>query len=56
MNKFFKSLWNETSGTYVAASEIATASGRKTASSRAARKMPKRGGQSASGARAAYCI
>ena len=44
MNNFFKSLWNETSGTYVAASEIATASGRKTASSRAARKMPKRGG------------
>jgi hypothetical protein len=41
---FFKSLWNETSGTYVAASEIATASGRKTASTRAARKMPRRGG------------
>jgi hypothetical protein len=32
MNNFFKSLWNETSGTYVAASEIATAGGRKTAS------------------------
>ena len=44
MNKFFKSLWNESSGTYVAASEIATASGRKTASTRAARKMPRRGG------------
>ncbi len=44
MNNFFKSLWNETSGTYVAASEISTASGRKTASTRAARKMPRRGG------------
>ncbi|MCK5714792.1 MAG: ESPR domain-containing protein, partial [Nitrosomonadaceae bacterium] len=44
MNNFFKSLWNETSGTYVAASEIATSGGRKTASTRAARKMPRRGG------------
>jgi hypothetical protein len=44
MNNFFKSLWNESSGTYVAASEIATAGGRKTASTRAARKMPRRGG------------
>ncbi len=44
MNNFFKSLWNETSGTYVAASEIATAGGCKTASTRAARKMPRRGG------------
>ncbi len=44
MNKFFKSLWNETSGTYVAASEITTAGGRKTASTRAARKKPRRGG------------
>ncbi len=44
MNKTFKSVWNESSGTYVAASEDTTASGRKTGSSRAARKMPRRGG------------
>ncbi|TFG38307.1 MAG: DUF4347 domain-containing protein, partial [Candidatus Aminicenantes bacterium] len=44
MNKFFKSLWNETSGTYVAASEIATAGGRNTGSTRAGRKMPRRVG------------
>ncbi len=44
MNKFFKSLWNETSGTYVAASEIAKDDGGRTSSTRAARKMPRRGG------------
>jgi len=44
MNKTFKSLWNESSGTYVAASEDTTASGRKTSSTRVGRRMPRRGG------------
>ncbi|MGV7235716.1 MAG: DUF4347 domain-containing protein, partial [Nitrosomonadaceae bacterium] len=43
MNKTFKSVWNESSGTYVAASEDTTASGRKTSSTRAGRRMPRRG-------------
>ncbi|MEE8150943.1 MAG: DUF4347 domain-containing protein, partial [Nitrosomonadaceae bacterium] len=42
MNKTFKSLWNETSGTYVAAPEETTASGRKTSSTRARKRMPSR--------------
>ena len=44
MNKTFKSVWNESSGTYVAASEDTTASGRKTSSTRVGRKMPRRKG------------
>jgi len=44
MNKTFKSVWNESSGTYVAASENTTARGRKTSSTRAGRRMPRRGG------------
>jgi hypothetical protein len=45
MNKTFKSVWNESSGTYVAASEdTTTAGGRKTSSTRAGRRMPRRGG------------
>jgi filamentous hemagglutinin family protein len=36
MNRIYKSIWNEASGTFVAASEIASSSGRKTSSATAA--------------------
>jgi large repetitive protein len=42
MNKSYKSIWNETLGTYVAASEAATAGGRKVSSGRKARRAPER--------------
>lgn len=35
MNKSYKSVWNETTGTYVAASETAKARGKKTSSGKA---------------------
>ena len=44
MNKTFKSVWNESSGTYIAASEDTLVKGRKTSSTRAGRRMPRRGG------------
>ena len=44
MNKSYKSIWNETLGTYVAAAETAVSSGRKTSSSRRARRVPARDG------------
>ena len=42
MNKTYKSIWNETLGTYVAAAETAAASGRKTSPGRKARRVPAR--------------
>src|SRR5690606_450829 len=42
MNKTYKSIWNETLGTYVAASETATSAGRKTTSTRRSRRAPAR--------------
>src|SRR5690606_21014567 len=42
MNKTYKSIWNETLGTYVAASETATSAGRKTTSTRRSRRAPTR--------------
>ena len=42
MNKSYKSIWNESLGTYVAASEIATSGGRKVSSARKARRAPER--------------
>ena len=44
MNKTFKSVWNESLGTYVAASEDTAANGRKASSTRAGRRAPRRGG------------
>ncbi len=44
MNKSYKSIWNETLGTYVAAAETAVSSGRKTSSRRRARRVPARDG------------
>ncbi|MFC3686650.1 DUF4347 domain-containing protein, partial [Hydrogenophaga luteola] len=42
MNKSYKSIWNESLGTYVAASEAATSGGRKVSSGRKARRAPER--------------
>ncbi|MEZ5703348.1 MAG: DUF4347 domain-containing protein [Burkholderiaceae bacterium] len=42
MNKSYKSIWNETLGTYVAAAETASAGGRKSSTSRKARRQPER--------------
>ncbi|WP_234265238.1 DUF4347 domain-containing protein, partial [Hydrogenophaga sp. NFH-34] len=42
MNKSYKSIWNETLGTYVAAAEVASSSGRKVSSGRRARRAPAR--------------
>ena len=42
MNKSYKSIWNEALGTYVAAAETASTSGRKSSSSRKARRAPVR--------------
>ncbi|MDG5978460.1 hypothetical protein H010_24629, partial [Hydrogenophaga taeniospiralis CCUG 15921] len=42
MNKSYKSIWNETLGTYVAAAETAAATGRKTSPGRKARRVPAR--------------
>src|SRR3990167_4541776 len=42
MNKTYKSIWNETLGTYVAAAETAAVSGRKTSPGRKARRVPAR--------------
>lgn len=42
MNKSYKSIWNESLGTYVAASEAATSSGRKVSSARKSRRAPER--------------
>ena len=42
MNKSYKSIWNESLGTYVAASEAATSSGRKVSSARKSRRSPER--------------
>ena len=42
MNKSYKSIWNETLGTYVAASEVATSGGRRVSSGRKARRAPER--------------
>jgi large repetitive protein len=42
MNKSYKSIWNETLGTYVAAAETSTASGRKVSSARRSRRAPER--------------
>ena len=42
MNKSYKSIWNETLGTYVAAAETSTSSGRKVSSARKSRRAPER--------------
>ena len=42
MNKSYKSIWNESLGTYVAASEIAVSGGRKVSSARKSRRAPER--------------
>ncbi|HMP11122.1 DUF4347 domain-containing protein, partial [Hydrogenophaga sp.] len=42
MNKTYKSIWNEALGTYVAAAEVASSGGRKTSSTRKARRAPLR--------------
>ncbi len=42
MNKSYKSIWNEALGTYVAAAETATTGGRKSSSTRKARRQPDR--------------
>ena len=42
MNKSYKSIWNESLGTYVAASEAVTSGGRKVSSGRKARRAPER--------------
>ncbi|HEY9095298.1 MAG TPA: ESPR domain-containing protein, partial [Hydrogenophaga sp.] len=44
MNAVYKSIWNESLGTYVAAAESAAPSGRRTSSVRQARRQPMRGG------------
>ncbi|MEZ5663984.1 MAG: Ig-like domain-containing protein [Burkholderiaceae bacterium] len=42
MNKTYKSVWNESLGTYVAAAEVTTSGGRRTSSARQARRTPQR--------------
>jgi hypothetical protein len=42
MNKTYKSIWNESLGTYVAAAEVTAAGGRKASSARKARRAPLR--------------
>ncbi|MBL8389293.1 MAG: DUF4347 domain-containing protein, partial [Hydrogenophaga sp.] len=42
MNKSYKSIWNESLGTYVAASEVAHSGGRKVSSARKSRRAPER--------------
>ncbi|MEX1165310.1 MAG: DUF4347 domain-containing protein, partial [Hydrogenophaga sp.] len=42
MNKSYKSIWNETLGTYVAAAEISSTGGRKSSSTRKTRRQPDR--------------
>ena len=42
MNKSYKSIWNESLGTYVAASEVAVSGGRKVSSARKSRRAPER--------------
>ena len=42
MNKSYKSIWNESLGTYVAAAETAASSGRKVSSARKSRRAPER--------------
>jgi hypothetical protein len=44
MNVVYKSIWNESLGTYVAAAESAASSGRKVSSGRQARRQPMRSG------------
>ncbi|MEZ5705919.1 MAG: DUF4347 domain-containing protein [Burkholderiaceae bacterium] len=44
MNAVYKSIWNESLGTYVAAAESAASSGRRTSSGRQARRQPMRSG------------
>lgn len=44
MNKSYKSIWNESLGTYVAAAETAVSGGRRVSSGRRARRMPARAG------------
>ena len=48
MNKSYKSIWNESLGTYVAAAEGITSGGRKTSSTRKAKRSPERAGSGAS--------
>ncbi|MBT9553586.1 MAG: tandem-95 repeat protein, partial [Hydrogenophaga sp.] len=42
MNKSYKSIWNDTLGTYVAAAETSASSGRKVSSARKSRRAPER--------------